>query len=136
MINFINPFSSVDLDKGHLYNAASGKSVQEDVKNCLVTVFERGYGRMQEFTSRLTGDYDKNLFDPIKQEGWKNFEDAKIKVSAKVDGKIKDIAVQKYVVGVLAGKSDQDKSSVDIDKASEYPLALVSLQLVSSVGCM
>ena len=115
--DFINPFST-DLEKSQLYNITSGKTVQEDIRNCLLTVFERGEKRMQEFKNILTaGRGDENIFTPITRESWKGFEDTKVKASVKVDGKIKDIASQIDVLGILAAKSDQENSSVDIDKA-------------------
>ena len=102
------------------------------MKNRLLTVFERGHERMQEFESRLSGDSDKNLFYPIKRKQWKNFENAKLKVSVKVDGKMKDVTLQKDVLGLLAAKSDQEKGSVDFDEALEFPLSPVSPPLASS----
>ena len=100
-------------------------------------MFEQGEKRMQEFKDILTtGRGDENIFTPITRESWKSFEDTKVKASVKVDGKIKDIASQRDVLGILAAKSDQEKSSVDIDKALTYLLAAVSLPLACGDGGM
>ena len=52
---FINPFSD-DLDKSKLFNLASGSFVENEVKDCVLTVFERGAERMEEFKGVLMGD--------------------------------------------------------------------------------
>ena len=134
--DFINPFST-DLEMFQLYNITSGKSVQDDVKDCLLTVFDRGEKRMEEFKDILVGDIaEKNIFTPITRETWKSFEDNKVKAKVKVDGKLKDIASQRDVLGILAAKSDQEKSSVNIDKALTFPLCMVSQPLACSDGGM
>ena len=134
--DFINPFST-DLEMFQLYNITSGKSVQDDVKDCLLTVFDRGEKRMEEFKDILVGDIaEKNIFTPIARETWKSFKDNKVKAKVKVDGKLKDIASQRDVLGILAAKSDEEKSSVNIDKALTFPLCMVSQPLACSDGGM
>ena len=65
---------------------------------------------MQEFESRLSGDSDKNLFDPIKREQWRNFENAKLKVSVKVDGKM-NTSSSSAATCIIRWKHAEDKQS-------------------------
>ena len=133
---FVNPFAC-DLDKTKLYNLSSGKSVEEDIKNCLLSVFDRGAKRMNSFRTILLGDEaEKNIFTPITKESWKGFDENNVKLKLKVEGKIKEIACQKDVLGLLVAKSDQTKSSINIEKALTGPLAMVSLPLACGDGGM
>ena len=134
---FINPFSS-DLDKSKLYNLVSGNFVQTEVKDCLLTVFERGTERMEEFKGFLLGDggLEKNIFTPIRKEPWKGFDANNKKIKLKVDGKLKEITAQRDILGLLVAKSDQENSAVDIEKALTSPLAPVSLSLACGDGGM
>ena len=78
----------------------------------------------------------KNIFSPITCEKWHGFNDSSKKVKGKIDGKIRDISIQKDILGLLAAKSDKTKSAIDIKKALTYPLAAVSLPLASADGTM
>ena len=94
---------------------------------CLLTIFERGKMRMVEFKARISkNESNKCIFDPITREKWKSFEDTvKRTTKTKIDSKIKDIVEQKNILGLLAAKSDQSKSVVDIKNAlcsSHLPL--------------
>ena len=106
-VEFINPFSN-EMAKTKLYNITSGTYTSNDISECLLTIFERGKIRMVEFKERISKDAsNKYIFDPIKREKWKRFEDpVKRTTKIKIDGKIKDIAEQKNILGLLAGKSD------------------------------
>ena len=53
-------------------------------------------------------------------------------VSAK--GKTKDIAVQRYILGVLMAESYKEKASIDIDKALCFSLAPVPLSMATCDG--
>ena len=72
---------------------------------------------MVEFKERITkNSSNKQIFDPIKRENWKNFGDAVRRITKiKIDSKIKDIVEQKNILGLLAAKSDQSGSAVDIN---------------------
>ena len=93
---------------------------------------------MVEFKERISkNESNKYIFGPIKWEKWKSFEDTvKRTTKIKIDGKIKDIVEQKNILGLLAAKSDQSKSAVDIKNALSFPLAIVSLPLASADGAM
>ena len=134
---FINPFSD-DLDKSKLFNLASGSFVENEVKDCVLTVFERGAERMEEFKGVLMGDGgpEKNIYTPICKEPWKGFEANNKKVKVKVDGKMKEITAQRDILGLLVAKSDQENSAVNIEKALCSPLAPVSLSLACGDGGM
>ena len=134
---FINSFSN-EIDKTKLYNITSGTYTSNDVSECLLTIFERGKIRMMEFKERISKNAsNKYIFDPIKREKWKSFEDTvKRTTKIKIDGKIKDIVEQKNNLGLLAAKSDQSKLAADIKNALPFPLASVSLPLASADGAM
>ena len=134
---FINLFSN-EMDKTKLYNITSGTYTSNDISECLLTIFERGKIRMVEFKEKISKNAsNKYIFDPIKREKWKSFEDTvKRTTKIKIDGKIKDIVEQKIILGLLAAKSDQSKLAVDIKNALSFPLASVSLPLASADGAM
>ena len=134
---FINPFS-VEMDKTKLYNITSVAYTSNDISEWLLTIFKRGKIQMVEFKERISKNApNKYIFDPIKREKWKSFEDTvKRKTKIKIDGKIKDIAEQKNIFGLLAAKSDQIKLAVDIKNVLSFPLASVSLPLSSADGAM
>ena len=72
---FINMFSN-EMDKTKLYNITSGTYTSNDISECLLTIFERGKIRMVEFKERISKNaYNKYIFNPIKREKWKSFED-------------------------------------------------------------
>ena len=54
----------------------------------------------------------------------------------KVDGKVKDISIQKDILGLLATKSHEHNSVNDIRRALTYPLAPVPFPLGSADGTM
>ena len=93
---------------------------------------------MVEFKERISKNAsNKYILNPIKREKLKSFEDTvKRTIKLKIDGKIKDIVEQKNILGLLAAKSDQSKLAVDITNALSFPLASVSLPLVSTDGAM
>ena len=134
---FINPFSN-EMDQTKLYNITSGACTSDDISEFLLTIFEREKIRMVEFKERISKiASNKYIFDPIKKEKWKGFEDAvKRTTEIKIDGKIKDIVEQKNIIALLTAKSDQSKLAVDIKNALSFPLASVSLSLASSDGAM
>ena len=122
----INSFSS-EMDKTNFYNITPGTYTCSNKSECLLTIFERGKMRMVEFKARISkNESNKCIFDPITREKWKSFEDTvKRTTKTKIDSKIKDIVEQKNILGLLAAKSDQSKSVVDIKNAlcsSHLPL--------------
>ena len=86
---FINPLSK-EMDETKLYIITSGTYTSNDINECLLAIFERGRVRMVEFKERITKTgSNKHIFDPIKREKWKSFEDTvKGITKIKIDGKI------------------------------------------------
>ena len=73
---FINPFSN-EMDQTKLYNITSRTYTSDDISEFLLTIFEREKMRMVEFKERISKNVSsKYIFDPIKREKWKSFEDA------------------------------------------------------------
>ena len=93
---------------------------------------------MVEFKERISKNAsNKHIFDPIKREKGKRFEDTvKRTAKTKINGKIKDIVEQKDITGLLAAKLDQSKLTVDIKNAMSFAFASVSLLLASADGAM
>ena len=99
--DFLDPFSP-DLDESSLYNLSSGKTVQENVKECLLSVFERGKQRMEEFKSILSGlDKSKHIFTPIRRSKWESFENSVVKSKIVINGKVADVAI-KHDLSILS----------------------------------
>ena len=87
----------------------------------------------EDFKERITRNAsNKHIFDPIKREKWKSLEDrvtlTKIKIYVNMN--------KKYILGLLAAKSDQSKSAVNIKNTMPFPLVSVSLNLNSADGTM
>ena len=96
---FINPFSN-KMNKTKLYKITSVTYTSNDVSECLLTIFEKGKIRMVEFKERISKNAsNKYIFDPIKREKWKSFQDTvKRTTKIKIDGKVKDIVEQKNII--------------------------------------
>ena len=92
---------------------------------------------MVDFKARITKNVsNKHIFDTIKREIWKSFEDAVKRITKiKIDVKIKDI-VEKNIIGLLAANSDQSKLAADIKNPLSFLLASVSLSLASTDAAM
>ena len=132
---FINPFSD-DIEKDKLYNLASGCPISDDAAECMLSYEKRGKGMMEEFRTRINGSHETNkkLFDPIKKSKWIGFSTNSIKSTVKINGKIRDVIVQRDILGTLVACSHEGNSPVDLNKALSYPLAPVSLPLASADG--
>ena len=133
--DFVNPFSE-DLNRDELFNVASGKPASAEVRDCLLSVFERGAQRMDEFRGRLNDVGDQHLFTVLERVKWTGFETENMKVNVKVDGKTKTVSVQKDIFALIAAKSGKDFTAVDMKQALKFPLAPVSLPLATPDGCM
>ena len=120
--DFLNPFDA-NIDPDRLYNLASGSPIGDDIAEHLLTVQERGHSMMNEFCERLVGDKNpkKSLFDPIKRAAWKSFADTGRKMKVTSKDKLKEIMVQRDILGLLAAKSQKRKVTVNIDAALCYP---------------
>ena len=121
---FVNPFDE-DLDKNESYNLASGRPVSQEAAKCLLSYETLGQEMMKEFKTRILGSHEaeKMLFDPIKQTKWIGFSSNAVKATLKVNGKLKDIAAQRDILGLLVANSHTGKISVNLDDALTYPLA-------------
>ena len=79
-------------------------------------------------------------FSPISKLQWKGRKQAskkasvgkKVRISA--GGKSKKVTAQRDILGLLATKSQQHDAAINIDKALCYPLAFVSLAMVTCDG--
>ena len=89
------------MNKTKLCNITSGTYISNDISECLLTIFEKGKIRMVEFKERISKNTsNKYIFDPIKREKWKSFQDTvKRTTKIKIDGKVKDIVEQKNILG-------------------------------------
>ena len=95
---FRNPFSN-EVDKIKPYGITSGTYTSNNISECLLSIFEKGKIRMAEFKERIGKNAsNKYIFDPIKREKWKSFQDTvKRTTKIKIDGKVKDIVEQKNI---------------------------------------
>ena len=133
---FVNPFSN-EMDKANIYKITSETYTSNNISECLLTIFEGEKIRIVEFKERISENAsNKYIFDPIKKEKWKSFEDTvKRTAKIKIDGKIKDI-FKKKILGLLAAKSDQSKRAVVTKNTQSFPLPSVSLLLASADAAM
>lgn len=134
---FINPFST-DIDPSKLFNIVSGKPLPNNVQEQLLATHKRGSELYSAFNSRLDIEKDgetRCFFDPIARAPWSSFQDNTRKTTLQsARGKIKNIAVQRDILGILAAKSSEENMAVNFDKALTYPLAPVPLSLATPDG--
>ena len=74
------------------------------------------------------------FFDPIKKNKYLTFEDTRVTTTIRKDGKQKEGACQRDVLGLLVSTSYKTKQPVDIEKDMSYPLAPVPLSLCTADG--
>ena len=128
---FLNPFDE-ELRKDSLYNLVSGMPVDNQISECLTSIFPSGTALMKGFAQRLHQDgSSESLNDTIKKFPLKNFEE-KAKVSR--NGNQKEIRIQRDILAKLVSLFNKHKSPIDIDAALSYPLAPVSLSLFNADG--
>ena len=121
---FVDPFSN-EMDKANIYNITSETYTSNNISECLLTIFEVEKIRIVEFKERISENAsNKYIFDPIKKEKWKSFEDTvKRTAKIKIDGKIKDIFKKKSL-----GYLQQNQTKVNellllkIPSPSHFPL--------------
>lgn len=132
---FVSPFDT-SLSPDQLYNLVSGKPLDKSATDSLLSCYDRGIEASDQFRERLAAKEDTlRYFDPISRVPWKSFRDgaAKSKVRSK-NGKVKDIALQRDILGILAARSTEVEKPIDFKTALSFPLAPVPLSLASSDG--
>lgn len=134
---FINPFSP-DIDPSKLFNIVSGKPLCSEVEEHLLSTHKRGSELHCAFNTRLDMEKDAEtrcFFDPIPRSLWRSFQDSNKRTTLQsARGQIKNVAVQRDILGVLAAKSSEENMPVNLDKALTYPLAPVPLSLATPDG--
>eukprot|EP00794_Sanderia_malayensis_P020967 gene20967-biopygen15473 len=131
---FINPFDP-SLDSTELYNLVSGCPVKQNISNCLLNIEERGTELMKEFERRLTTDAPAvKFFDLIKKEPLKTLKETAVKAKVKINGKVKVLAFQRDVLGILVSYSNKHEAGIDLENVFCYPLAPVSIPLSTADG--
>eukprot|EP00794_Sanderia_malayensis_P002237 gene2237-2552_t len=136
---FINPFDE-QLDNGKLYNIVSGCPTNDEISESLLSLEKQGEEMMTEFVTRFTestqrenGEKDK-FFSPIKKNKIKTFQDGAVKKTVKRGNKIKEVAFQRDVLGLLVANSNKKNAGIDLDAVLCYPLAPVSIPLSTPDG--
>lgn len=132
---FVMPFDK-SLNPANLFNLVSGKPLEQTAADTLLSCHKRGAKQLEQFSERLTGkDGASAFFDPISRVPWKSFKDGVVKSTVKSkSGKVKDIALQRHILGILAAKSTEMEKPIDFRATLSYPLAPVPLSLASSDG--
>ena len=79
--------------------------------------------RMVEFKERITQNAsNKSIFDPIKKEKWKSFEDTVKRITKiKTADKIQDIVEQKISLGYL------QQNQIKVDQLSSAIVSIVTI---------
>ena len=108
--DFLDPFSDA-IDQSRLFSLASGRPLQLEISNEILTTESRGKVMFSEFSNRLDASAEEQLefFDPIKKAPWHGFNKIDKKVSVSAKGKTKDVAVQRDILGVLMAESYIDR---------------------------
>ena len=119
---FINPFS-FDFVNDKLFNIASGCPLVDEAASCLLGIQERGEILYCSFRTRLSGANEKNFWDPIKVEKWKDFTMSNRTAKATTTkGKTIEVKVQGDIIGFLLIKSQELNATIQIEECLKYPL--------------
>lgn len=121
---YSNPFA-LELSENHLYNISKGQSVNDEIFQFLSSVEIEGEKQRESFIAetRLTPDrFDK----AISKNKILNF-DYNNTQKIKINGKVKEVKMQRDVFGRLLYASLENK--IDIEKALSYPLAPIPFSL-------
>ena len=114
--NVLNPFDPA-LDSAKFHNLASGSTIADNTEETSLTVEKCDWSMMDKFCKRLSlhkkGEI-KLFSDLVKHALRKSFGEAGEIEKLSANGKSKEIIVQQNVLGLLAAKFQQPKSSVDI----------------------
>ena len=131
---FINPFS-FDFDNDKLFNIASGCPLVDEAASCLLGIKERGEILYCSFRTRLSGTNEKNFWDPIKVEKWKDFIMSNRTAKATTTkGKTIEVKVQRDIIGFLLIKSQELNATIQIEECLKYPLCAVELSIAHGDG--
>jgi hypothetical protein len=118
-------------------NLVSGCPVDDEISDSILGLQSNGIQAMESFETRLTTkDPEELFFSPLKRHKFKSWKDTSRKVVVKKDGKAKELAFQRDILGILVAYSHQHKAGVDIDAALCYPLAPVSIPLSTPDGAI
>ena len=130
---FLHPFDK-QLDDAMLYNLVSGLLTSECVIESLMSLEENGMELKREFEKRIIGTSDLLLFSPIKKHPILKFESTNKTVVVEKNGKQKEIACQRDILGHLVSLFYTSKSGIDLEKVLSYPLASVSVPISTYDG--
>ena len=131
--DFVNPFST-SLDPFKLYNLSSGIPVDADKMSSMLNVQKTGKEQCYDFVqNRLLSDETK-FHDTLTRDKSVLFKDCGKKVVVKKDGKLKSIEVNRNVIGNLLALSAKTGQLIDFNKALEFPLCPVDLNLSNPDG--
>ena len=95
---FLNPFDE-ELQKDSLHNLVSGIPVDNQIPECLTSIFSSGTALMKDFAQRLHQDgSSESLNDTIKKFPLKNFEEKLVKAKVSRNGNQKEIRIQRDIL--------------------------------------
>ncbi|KAK6175905.1 hypothetical protein SNE40_014281 [Patella caerulea] len=126
---FITPFDNT-LSPDLLYNLVSVKPLEQTAADSFLSCYQRGLDQVAKLADRISKkDGALAFFDPIARVPWKSFQDGVTKSKVKSgNGKVKDIALQRDILGILAAKS------AELEKPIDFQTALTSNEASSGNG--
>ena len=131
--DFVNPFST-GLDPFKLYNLSSGIPVDDDKISSMLNIQKTGEEQYNDFVqNRLFSDEIK-FHDTLTCNRLVLFKDCGKNVVVKKDGKLKSIEVNRNIIGNLLALSAKTGQLIDFNKALEFPLCPVDLNLSNPDG--
>ena len=129
--DFVNPFST-GLDP--LYNLSSGIPLDDDKISSMLNVQKTGEEQYNDFVqNRLLSDEIK-FHDTLTHNKLVLFKDCGKNVVVKKDGKLKSIEVNRNIIGNLLALSAKTGQLIDFNKALEFPLCPIDLNLSNPDG--
>ena len=128
--DFVNPFST-GLDPFKLYNLSSGIPVDDDKISSMLNIQKTGEEQYNDFVqNRLLSKFH----DTLTRNKLVLFKDCGKNVVVKKDGKLKSIEVNRNIIGNLLALSAKTGQLIDFNKALEFPLCPVDLNLSNPDG--
>ena len=133
--DFVNPFST-GLDPFKLYNLSSDIPVDDDKISSMLNVQKTGEEQYNDFVqNRLLSDKIKFHDTLTRNISWFCLKIVEKRLwPVKKDGKFKLIEVHRNVIGNLLALSAKTGQSIDFNKALEFPLCPIDLNLSNPDG--
>ena len=117
-----------------LFNLSSGESVDAELTNRILNVWEDGKQMRDEFIETRLHNNSKKFHDPLKRCTINTFNSLTINSAVKCKHFQATVEVNRNILGSLLSFSIKNERAIDISAALAYPLAPIPLSLAHGSG--